>query len=172
MNFENLIQSLDRFGRLLPAIVDGLSQTDARWKPADGAWLILEVVSHLADEEEFDFRVRVRLTLSDPHESWPSIDPSGWAVERRYNEGNLDEAVTRFVALRRESVKWLRTLEDPDWSAAYEHPSIGTIRAGDIFSAWAAHDVLHLRQISKRMFQLAERDAGDFSVGYAGEWTA
>lgn len=31
---------------------------------------------------------------------------------------------------------------------------------------------LHLRQISKRMYQMAARDAGDYSVHYAGEWRA
>ena len=90
MNVENLIQSLDRFGSMLPEVVRDVSPTNARWKPPDGAWSILEVVCHLADEEEFDFRERIRLVLNDPEESWPPIDPEGWAVARRYNEGDLD----------------------------------------------------------------------------------
>ncbi len=55
MKPENLIESLDRFRRMLPEVVRDVSADDARWKPPDGAWSILEVVSHLADEEEFDF---------------------------------------------------------------------------------------------------------------------
>jgi hypothetical protein len=35
-----------------------------------------------------------------------------------------------------------------------------------------AHDYLHLRQIAKRMYQMAGRDAGEYSTRYAGEWRA
>ena len=44
--------------------------------------------------------------------------------------------------------------------------------AGDLLAAWSAHDALHLRQISKRLYQIAQRDAGSYSVQYAGEWRA
>lgn len=170
MHVDNLIASLERFGRSLPELVRGVSPNDARWKPPDGAWSILEIVRHLGDEEEFDFGLRVRSTLNDPAAGWPPIDPEDWAVERRYNEGDLDEAAGKFVTLRSESVAWLRSLKNPDWSLAYQHPKIGPLRAGDLLAAWVAHDALHLRQIAKRQFQLASRDAGDFHTQYAGEW--
>ena len=170
MNHPRLTDALDRFGRLLPEVVRGVTAEDGRWKPADGAWSILEVVSHLADEEEFDFAVRTRMTLTSPAEPWPPIDPEGWAVERRYNEGDLDEAANRFATLRMESISWLRSLVDPDWEQTYDHPQFGLFRAGDVLASWAAHDCLHLRQISKRMYQLAQRDAGDYSTRYAGDW--
>jgi hypothetical protein len=130
----------------------------------------VEIVGHLADEEEFDFRERVRLTLADPSFPWPSIDPEGWAVERRYNEQQLVNVVSRFVRLREHSLQWLRSLDQPDWNRTHEHPQFGPFRAGDILSAWVAHDYLHLRQISKRLYELAARDAGDYSVRYAGPW--
>jgi hypothetical protein len=65
---------------------------------------------------------------------------------------------------------WLRSLKNPDWSRTYRDPEVGPIRPGDILGSWAAHDSLHLRQISKRMYQLAARDAGEYSTRYAGEW--
>lgn len=171
MNFAKLIDSLDRFGRLLPEVVRDIPEGDYRWKPPDGAWSILEVVCHLADEDEFDFRPRVRLTLNDPAANWPPIDPEGWAVARRYNESQLVEVLARFCTYRQSSVAWLRSLESPDWNQTHQHPKFGPFRAGDILAAWAAHDTLHLRQISKRLYQLAARDAGEYSVRYAGEWT-
>ncbi len=170
MRAERLIDRLDRFGAILPAVVADVPDEDARWKPPDGAWSILEIVMHLADEETEDFRRRVELTLRDPAAPWPPIDPDGWAVARRYNEGRLAAAVDRFTAARRESVAWLRTLSRPDWSRAWVHPKAGPIRAGDVFAAWAAHDALHLRQIAKRLYELAGRDGGEFSTSYAGAW--
>ena len=171
MNHLKLIDSMERFGRSLPVVVKGVSVDDARWKPSADDWSILEVVRHLGDEEVDDFRTRLRLTLESPEKDWPGIYPSEWAVQRKYNEANLNEAVARFVNERAASIKWLRSLRaDTDWTIAHVHPKIGPIRAGDLLAAWAAHDCLHLRQISKRLYQLAQRDGGDFSVRYAGEW--
>jgi hypothetical protein len=172
MNCPKMIASLERFGRMLPVVLRDVDLEDARWKPPDGAWSILEVVCHLADEEELDFRKRVERTLADPDQPWPPINPEGWSVERHYNEGKLDEAVARFSLLRDQSVSWLRSLDSPDWTQTHQHPKFGSIRAGDILAAWVAHDCLHLRQIAKRMYQMAGRDAGEYSTRYAGEWGA
>lgn len=172
MDVENLRRSLHEFGNLLPHVVQGVSVEASRWKPASGGWSILEVVCHLGDEEEFDFPVRVKRTLQDPDQPWPSIDPEGWAVERRYNDGQLAEAVSRFSKLRTGSLSWLDSLKAPDWTRTHHHPQLGPFRAGDIFAAWVAHDYLHLRQITKRMYELVQHRAGDYSTRYAGEWQA
>ena len=171
MNSQSLIDSLDRFADVLPAVVNGLSPEDARWKPADSAWSILEIVTHMADEEVEDFPARLRSTLADPNQPWKPNDPEGWAVQRRYNDGDLDEQIQRFVSSRRDSIKWLRGLSDPNWPNTFVHPK-GDISAGDLLASWAAHDALHLRQIAKRLFQMTQRDAEEYSTKYAGNWTA
>ncbi len=171
MNSQSLIDSLQRFADLLPGVVNGISVDDARWRPEDGAWSILEIVAHMADEEVEDFPARLKSTLADPSQEWSPIDPQGWSVERRYNDGDLDEQVQRFVSLRRESINWLRGLSDPKWSNTFVHPK-GEISAGDLLASWAAHDALHLRQIAKRLFQMTQRDADEYSTAYAGSWTA
>ncbi len=172
MNIQRLIGSLGRTPAVVRAYVCDLSPEEARWRPPEGTWSVLEIVTHLADEEVEDFRRRVELTLGDPTAQWPAIDPEGWAVERKYNEGNLDAALDRFTEQRRASITWLRSLSDPDWSRAYEHPKFGAIRAGDLLVSWAAHDALHLRQLAKRMYQRVEHDGSGFSTSYAGEWRA
>ncbi len=172
MDTGSLIDSLERFAQTLPASVTRLSLEDACWKPADGGWSVLEVICHLADEEVEDFRGRLARTLHDPDEPWPPNDPEAWAVERRYNESDPGEVMARFVEERRASVDWLRSLGQPDWSIAYQHPQVGAIRAGDILVSWVAHDMLHLRQIAKRMFQMTQRDGGEYTTDYAGDWKA
>lgn len=172
MDFQKLINSLERFVDILPAMVGGVSATDARWKPESGGWSILEVVCHLADEEVEDFGRRLKLCLDDPKAPWPPIEPENVAVERKYNEQDLPETLQRFLISRRESVSWLRSLETPDWSNTYQHPDCGPLRAGDIMLSWAAHDQLHIRQIAKRMFEMNLRDGAGYSSEYAGEWKA
>jgi hypothetical protein len=82
VNARALIDRLERFADILPAVVDGLSEADARWRPDGTGWSILEIVTHMADEEVEDFRRRVDLTLRDPEAAWPPIDPEGWAAGR------------------------------------------------------------------------------------------
>lgn len=173
MKRTSLIASLEHFANILPVVVRDLPAADACWKPADGAWSILEVLGHLADEEVEDFRRRLELTLSDPALDWPGIDPERSAIERRYNEADLQIALDRFLAERGNSVRWLKNLPpEVDWSIGHVHPTAGTLRAGDLLASWAAHDWLHLRQITKRLFQLTERDGGKYETRYAGEWRA
>lgn len=171
MNTQPLIASLECFPDVLSKTVASLSNDDARFKPADGAWSILEIVTHLADEEVEDFPARLRSTLTDPKMQWNPIDPEGWARQRNYNDGNLNEQIQRFASLRKDSITWLNSLTDPQWSNTFKHPK-GEIKAGDLLAAWTAHDWLHLRQVAKRRFQLSQRDAGDYSTEYAGDWTA
>lgn len=170
MDASRLIDGMDRFASSIPALTATLSREDAQWKPPDGAWSILEILCHLADEEVEDFRCRLELTLRDPSLEWPPIDPPRAAVERRYNEHDPADALTRFAHEREKSVAWLRSLHAPDWNATKVHPKFGSMRAGDLLVSWAAHDALHLRQIAKRLFQLAQRDGAGYSASYAGEW--
>ena len=172
MNTQPIIERMDRFSSVLPALVSGLSPAEALWRPDEQTWSILEVVCHLADEEAGDFRPRLERTLADPQPEWDGIDPEGWAVARRYREADLAEQTARFVAERQRSVLWLMGLGKVDWQRAYEHPRFGAIRAGDLLAAWAAHDALHLRQIAKRLYELANHDAAGFDSAYAGEWKA
>ena len=170
MNIDYLVGSLQRFPETLRALIEGLSDETYRWKPPDDAWSILEIVTHLADEEVEDFRTRVRMTLEDPTQPWPSIDPVGWAAERKYNQGNFYEALQRFLTERQNSLKWLSRLNNPNWESTYHHPQIGDLREGDVMCAWVAHDLLHLRQITKRLFQLTQEHCGEYRLDYAGDW--
>jgi hypothetical protein len=171
-NLAAIMRRLDAFGRALPHIMAQVSTEEARFKPPSGAWSILEIVCHLADEEVEDFRPRLAAMLERPQGEWAPIDPERAAISRRYNEQDLGAVITRFSAERAASVAWLGLLGGADWSASKQHPSAGAMTAGDLLASWAAHDALHLRQIAKRLFELAQRDVPGASTAYAGEWRA
>ena len=170
MNSKALIDLLAAFPDVLSASVQGISDDNLRWKPEKKAWSILEVVCHLGDEEVEDFPLRLKLTLQDPAEPWPGIDPEGWATGRKYNEQDLGESLSRFAEQREGSLKWLSTLVDPDWTREHHHALMGSMPAGSMLGSWVAHDTLHLRQIAKRRYQLIQIHAGAYSLKYAGEW--
>ncbi len=170
MNAAAIADRLAAFPATLRAACAGLSRDDAMFRADGMSWSVLEIVCHLADEEEHDFPARLARTLNDPAKPWDPIDPEGWAIERRYREQTLAEQLDRFADLRARRVAWLRALRDPDWDATHEHPSLGPMRAGDLLAAWSAHDALHLRQIAKRLYELSGRDAEGYKPDYAGEW--
>lgn len=171
MNAAALIDRLAHDPAMIEAALRGVGPAESRWKPAPDAWSLVEIVNHLCDEETLDFRTRVDLTLHRPGEPWPPIDPVGWAIERGYQSRDLDESLTRFRRLREESLVFLRGLKSPDWTRVHEHPKIGPLRAGDLLASWAAHDLLHLRQIAKRRYEYGVAVLGEgYAAGYAGGW--
>jgi hypothetical protein len=155
---------------VIEAQVAGVGDEQARWKPDPAQWSILEVVCHLADEEVEDFRTRLDLTLHRPGEAWPSIDPEGWAIERRYNEKELAESLERFLTRRAETLVWLGGLTAPDWERAYQHPRFGPIRAGDLLISWVAHDHIHIRQLNRLHREFLVASLPGNSPRYAGRW--
>ncbi len=170
MNPDLLIGRLEHFAYALPNLVKGIPEVEARWRPSDGGWSILEVVCHLGDEEEHDFRRRLELLLTDPERPWPRVNVDEMVEEGNYNERDLARECDRFQRERLKSVRWLRSTGTADWTATKDHPKLGLIRAGDLLASWAAHDALHLRQIARRLYDLANRDAPGFSTSYAGKW--
>ncbi len=158
----------------IAALLDGVSPQAIRERSPSGAWSILEIVNHLADEDADDFRFRLKSMLDDPTRPWPLSNPEAWATEREYQQRDLAESLDRFAKERAESIRWLRSLRGPDWKTAYMHPSRGPVYAGELLAAWPAHDALHIRQIAKRLYELAAREgaAAGFNVEYAGPWGA
>ncbi|MAE46872.1 MAG: hypothetical protein CMJ86_08270 [Planctomycetes bacterium] len=170
MNPDLLIGRLAVFAPCLRQLLEELDPQDARWRPPDGGWSMLEIVCHLADEEREDFRGRLEFVLGGRQGELAPIDPLGWIESRGYNELDFSRSLERFCLERRRTVGWLRSLKRPDWKATIEHPKLGPISAGDLLASLAAHDALHMRQISSRFHALALRDAPGFSVAYAGAW--
>lgn len=166
------IAALEAFPITLASLLADVTPKEAKRRGAKKQWSIIEIINHLADEEAEDFRTRLRLTLEDPQQEWPAIDPEAAAAERDYNSRDLMESLGRFATERKASVKWLRTLtgQENDWAALHPHPEWPT-SAGDLLASWMAHDMLHLRQLAKRLHELAAIRSGGYDPSYAGPLT-
>lgn len=169
MDIDSLAVLMAENAARIRALVKGVSDQQARRKPDPASWSILEVVSHLLDEEREDFRVRLDYTLHHPGEPWPPIDPGGWVTSRSYNEKDPKATLDQFLAEREASLAWLKTLSAPEWKTTYEAP-LGPISAGDLFAAWVAHDLLHMRQLVELHWQNSTAELEPFRTQYAGEW--
>ncbi len=169
MNLPEVMDFMEMNSRRVAAAVKGLPLETARWKPDAENWSILEVMGHLYDEEREDFRVRLDIILHRPGQPWPPIDPTGWVIERRYNERDLEATLQGFLDERQTSLRWLHSLKAPNWEAAEQAPW-GTVKAGDMLAAWAAHDLLHLRQLNELHRAWLLTRVIPYRTQYAGDW--
>jgi hypothetical protein len=169
MDASTLIRQLEIDAERFRALVTGVSGEQARWKPEAQAWSMLEMICHLHDEEKLDFRVRIDIILHRSGEEVPSIDPEGWVQAHHYAERDLQEELEGFIAERQKSIAWLKSLESPDWEATYA-ASWGSIRAGDIFAGWIAHDLVHMRQLLELDWKYIQQHCAPYMTDYGGEW--
>lgn len=167
MDAARLFAHLARFPGVLRELLAGLEEEEVRFRPAAGMWSILEIVSHLADEERLDFRPRLERTLRNVTEAWEPIAPEEWVSAHRYDEGEIGEMLERFCREREASLAWCHGLAAPDWSNTHPHPHLGPLRAGDLLVSWTVHDHLHHRQITARLHELARAAGGEYSSRYA-----
>lgn len=169
MQYELLFDELARGVERVRTLVANMTPEQARARPAPDAWSALEVVCHLYDEEREDFRQRLDIILHRTLEDFPPIEPGEWVTERGYNQRDLAEMLEKFAAERAQSLAWLQGLAQPNWETEFSN-TYGTIKAGEMFSCWVAHDNLHLRQLVELRRSWLVSLAAPYDVGYAGEW--
>ncbi len=157
-----MIKQLTENAQSFKQLTVGYSDAEAQWQPDPDTWSVLMVVDHMWREERDDFRARLAAALGLPNPSEPQD-------QEPFTPGVLSECLAAFLAERVQSVEWLRGLKNPDWSALCSI-KVAEVSAGDMVAAWAAHDVLHLRQLVELRFAHIVKLAQPYSVRYAGEW--
>ena len=169
MEFQTLYQELVNSTEMIRSLINGIGQEHAQVKPDAKAWSILEVICHLHDEEQEDFREHLDFILHRQNEEWHVIDPESWVTERKYNEQDFTQMQEKFFAERDKSLKWLSELSNVDWETTYTS-KYGSMSAGEMFSCWVAHDNLHIRQLVELRRAYIERITQPHEIQYAGDW--
>ena len=164
-----VIKNMQRQAASIDQLLANIGSEQARWKPDPEMWSLLEVAHHLLDEEKFDFRARLDVILHHSDQKWEKIDPAGWVTKRAYNEADLGMVLAEFLEEREKSLAWLRGLANPNWDIVYKAP-FGDIQAGDMLTAWAGHDLLHIRQLTELHWAHLGEQALPYITRYAGEW--
>lgn len=164
------IDQLQQNAQRIAALLENTKREEHIWKPSQDKWCLLEVICHLYDEEELDFKTRLNHVLTTPELPLPSsIDPVAWVTDKKYIEQDFDGKLTGFLEKRKKSVTWLRSLENPNWKNAYQHPKFGPLSAKMFLVNWVAHDYLHIRQITRLKYEYL-KELSHQSLLYAGEW--
>lgn len=169
MEFKILYQELVNSTEMIRSLLAGVNQEEAQYKPSRSTWSILEVTCHLYDEEREDFREHLDFILHRQNEEWHRIDPQGWVKARKYNQQNFKSAQMKFFREREKSLVWLKSLNNANWNKTYRS-QFGTMKAGDMFASWVAHDNLHIRQLVELRRSRIEKISKPHHIEYAGDW--
>lgn len=129
----------------LRALVADVDEAQIPRQPAEDEWSIIEIVAHLADAEEMVVkRIERMLTEEDP--ALPAYNPEDLADVRGYRSRDLNEELDRFEAVRGALTS---RLEDLDDARTGQHEEVGEITVEAMTAHMAAHDAIHLAQISR-----------------------
>jgi len=169
MEVDYLVKKLESQAEIIRHMIADVGDEQARWKPDAESWSILEVINHLYDEEREDFRRQLEIILHHPGQPLAEIDPRGWVTQRQYNRRELAESLENFLEERCASITWLESLPALDWTAGTDTP-FGRISAGDMAASWAAHDLLHIRQLVELRWAYSCELVKPYKVDYAGSW--
>jgi uncharacterized damage-inducible protein DinB len=113
-------------------------------------WSILEIICHLRDTEQRAFD-RIRQMTAEDRPFLAGYDPDTVARESDYQSQSLDDALDAFERLRREQIAFLQGLTDEQWGRTAEHEEVGEITVQSLTAHMAAHDCVHMAQISRRI---------------------
>ena len=166
---EQLINRLETNITVFNSLLNNRDKNEYFFKPKPQEWSMIQVLSHLVDEEKFDFRTRVFSVLNNPEEPLPAFDPVMTLESKSFVEEDYNELLDQFMDERIKTVAMLRALEKPNWQNAFQHPKEGPLTAGFFLTNWVAHDIIHIQQLNRLAYQYLKTYAKT-ELGYAGNF--
>ena len=139
--------------RLLLAI-EGLTEEQMTWSP-DGEWSIQEILQHVGIAERANVELAKRALAGNPV-AMDNFDLDSWNVEQvsQHADQPAADAIEELRCARQKTLERLQGLADEDLSMTLEHPGWGEMTIQQLFRALGTHDLLHRRDILKRIDQL------------------
>lgn len=135
----------------LRALVSKVPDTTARATgEGEDAWSIVEIVCHLRDAEAKVLE-RLKLMLQAENPFLTAYSQAAVAEDSGYRTQSLEDAVASFLRLRQEQISILEGLDANQWVRTGQHEEQGRITIQGQTMHIAAHDVVHLAQIGRRI---------------------
>jgi hypothetical protein len=126
----------------------GVDEARLRQAEREGKWSIAEVVAHLADSE-LVWGYRLRRVLAEERPQIIGYDQDLWADRLRYREARLADSLATFAALRTANLRLVRSTSAADMQRVGVHTERGEESVAHMLKLYAAHDLVHLRQIER-----------------------
>ena len=132
----------------LAQLIEGVSKSELRRRPAQDKWSVSEIIAHLADGEIVG-GFRVRFILGSPGSPVVAYDQDKWVTSGHYDKRDPQRSVELFRVLREANLALLESLKPEQWKQYGMHSERGKESIEHIVRMFAGHDVNHLQQIEK-----------------------
>ncbi|MDN4524195.1 DinB family protein [Fictibacillus fluitans] len=167
-NLNEAIEVLETTPRTLEHFLSGLSPGWLHCHEGEGTWNAVEVVDHLIEGEKTNWIPRLEWIIQEGEgKPFPPFDR--YAHLNKQKESTIEQKLAEFLTLRSENIARLRALVDDEMSLEQTgtHPAFGTVKARELISTWAVHDLTHITQIARIMAERYRTDVGPW-VEYLG----
>jgi uncharacterized damage-inducible protein DinB len=128
--------------------VAGMSATALAIREKPGKWSVRHVLAHLADSE-LVWGWRLRLVLAQDRPTITGYDQDRWADRLGYDNVDSEQALLVFTTLREANLQLLSRMQPEDLERVGVHAERGEESVAHMMRLYAAHDLLHLRQIDR-----------------------
>jgi uncharacterized damage-inducible protein DinB len=118
----------------------------------DQGWTVLEVLCHLRDFDNI-FRRRAQQMCAQDQPTLPFYDHEQLAAEGNYNHQRLTAVKAEFSHSRRQTIVFFEQLDGAQWQRAGIHPERGPFTMLDAALQVGMHDMTHIEQITRILFQ-------------------
>lgn len=132
----------------LAQLVEGVSTSELRRRPAPGKWSITEILAHLADSE-IVLSWRMRVVICQNGVAMQASDQDVWSQTLDYAGQDPNVSLETFRLLRENNLRMLEALPNNLWENYGMHSERGKETLAQIVRMYAGHDLNHLQQIEK-----------------------
>ncbi|MCA9102154.1 MAG: DinB family protein [Planctomycetales bacterium] len=159
---ESVLRQLALGPEIVVPLARQLPAEIAKRRPAPGVWSAHEHACHLPAVEPL-MRGRLELMVSQPSLVIQSYEPSRDEPDDALLAVELDEAMDRFIRLRRETIDRLRDLEPNQWDIRAGHAEYADYSVFIMYRHLALHDLHHAYRIEARMLKMEWDEAASDS---------
>lgn len=147
MSSVDLTDYLNTHQQLVQAL-EGLSDTQLRWKVEPSSWSVTEVLAHLADHS-IVVSFRIRDILADIRVQLPAFNQDAWVSGQHSNVGRAADHLELFRSLLHYNSLLLGRLSPGEWEKSGINFKGESVRIADIVRSFTAHVQTHLAQIER-----------------------
>jgi hypothetical protein len=150
------------------ALLTGVSDRQAYWKPTPERFSIAELIEHLSHIEAHYFRHHADQILASSNPEILSYDQNAFYKLGTYSNRDAEESLAHWEEQRDDNVELLQGLEPGQLSRTGRHTEVGEFTLGHLLNEWALHDLGHIRQLAELVrAQLYYPEIGPFQPQYS-----
>lgn len=144
------IESAAKAPKRLRHLVEGLSEKELEWRPAEGKWSIKQILAHLADGEVM-IGSRLRLVAAMDRPTIVGYDQDAFVANLCVDDLSAEQWLDAFRSMRALNIALLTRLPKEAFARVGLHTERGEESLSQMVFMYAGHDLIHERQIAAQL---------------------